>query len=72
MNIPEPNIDVKDLKRLKKVGDIEYSKLCFFRKGVWIVCIEKKKNYKKYQSFGDYEHAVIFAEIIKLGEKLGK
>ncbi len=62
MQIPEPNITAKDMKRLKKPGDIEYSRAYFFRRGVWMVCIGKGK----LQCFEDYEHAVLFAEIIKI------
>lgn len=71
MNIPEPNIDMKRIESLmNKIGDIEYDKLMWWRKGQWVVYIGKKGKLKQYQLFDHYEIAVLFAEIIKLKEKI--
>ncbi len=48
-----------------KIGDIEKEKYVWWRNKKWLVCIKVEKNYKKFQSFDNYEHAIIFSELIK-------
>ena len=67
-NIPEPAINKETEDKLEEVGDIEYCKIPF-RKGTYWVYTGFKEGNKQCQAFEEYEHAVIFAEIIKKKQK---
>jgi hypothetical protein len=58
--IPEPNIDWEETKDIE-LGEIRFSKINPFRKGNYCVGLGNGE----LQIFEEYEHAVIFAEIIK-------
>ncbi len=69
MQIPEPDVDMKDVeKRLnKKVGEFSYFKsLTFFKKGQWIIYTKDEEGLDNYRFFDSWDAVQIFSEIIKL------
>ncbi len=69
--IPEPNVDIKRVEKImNEIGDVEYDKLFWWRKGQWIVYTGKEDGVKQYQLFDRYGDAIIFSEIIKLTHQI--